>query len=93
MHIKEIKFTVHAVQRMFERDIFPDDIKHISKKWDVIAEYPDDSPLPSYLLLGFKDKMPVHVVAAIDEKNDIAVIITVYIPDKKIWTDNSRKRR
>jgi hypothetical protein len=58
---------------------------------ELLEDYPDDPRGPSSLVLGFDSEgRPVHVVCAID-KNDIVVIITVYIPSKPKW--QSPKKR
>ncbi|WP_218089774.1 DUF4258 domain-containing protein [Rhodohalobacter halophilus] len=63
-------------------------------KPNFIKEYPNDTPLKSYLLLGYTGRnRPLHVVAAPDEDSDILWIITVYEPDKDKWNKDFTKRR
>jgi hypothetical protein len=78
---------------MFERAISPDEVKDVVTQAEMIEEYPGDIPFPSILILGFVDKRPVHVVAAVDKKTDNCYVITVYIPDASIWSDDFRTRR
>jgi hypothetical protein len=78
---------------MFERAISPDEVKDVVTQAEMIEEYPGDIPFPSILILGFVDKRPVHVVAAVDKKTDNCYVITVYIPDASIWNDDFRTRR
>lgn len=78
---------------MFERAISPDEVKDVVTQAEMIEEYPGDIPFPSILILGFVDKRPVHVVAAVDKKTDNCYVKTVYIPDASIWNDDFRIRR
>ena len=47
---------------------------------EVIAEYPNDVPLPSSLLLGFLGDRPIHIVVAFDDPTKTCHIVTVYEP-------------
>ena len=93
MKYKEIRYSGHAIQRMFERGIITDDIERVIHLWNIIAEYHDDNPYPSYLLLGLIGQNPLHVVAGIDEAKEICYIITVYQPDPELWDDDFTRRR
>ena len=66
MNCKSLKFSRHAFERMFERDIDPDFIVSIVANGEIIANYPEDRPFPSVLILGFIANQPLHVVAARD---------------------------
>ena len=59
----------------------------------VIKEYPNDTPYPSRLILGYDGNRPIHVVSAYDHNDDIEYIITVYEPDTQLWTSDFTKRR
>ena len=59
-------FSGHAVRRMFEWSVQRDEVVKVLQNGDVIAEYPEDKPLPSFLLLGFIAGRALHVVAALD---------------------------
>lgn len=48
----EIRFTKHVLERMFERDITPEECEYVALHGKVIEEYQDDSPFPSKLILG-----------------------------------------
>jgi len=62
---KTVVFTGHAMRRMFERDISPDQVEQAVSAGEMIASYPDDRPYPSYLILGFVDELPLHVVVGL----------------------------
>ena len=86
-------YRVHAIERMFQRDIAEDIVEKTIKDGEVIEKYLDDKPYPSFLVLGFEDEnatKPVHVVFA---KNvDQMIVITVYRPDESKWTNNYKTR-
>jgi hypothetical protein len=89
---QEIIFSGHAVQRMFQRGIGTPDIMAVIEHGEIIAEYPEDFPFPSYLLLGWLKNRPIHVVVAVNHENQQCYIITAYIPDKKQWNQDFKTR-
>lgn len=89
----KIKFSSHALQRMFERSIQKDTVIEAVKNGEIIREYPEDNPYPSSLILALINNKPIHVVSAFNEKDNEVYIVTVYIPDKKIWADDFKTRR
>ena len=84
-------YREHAIKRMFERDIFEEEIEETVKNGEVIEEYLDDKPYPSFLALKFFDK-PLHVVFAKNEKDNEIIIITAYYPDKEKWSNDYKTR-
>ena len=78
---------------MAERGFSPDIIKSVIESGTVIKSYPDDTPYPSRLILGFDGKRPVHVVSAYNSENDTEYVITVYEPDLLKWSDDFTERR
>ncbi len=78
---------------MAERGFSPDIIKSVIENGTVIKSYPDDTPYPSRLILGFDGKRPVHVVSAYSSENDTEYVITVYEPDLLKWSDDFTERR
>lgn len=92
-----LKLRKHVHERCFQRGISKKEIRHVLETGDVIREYPDDAPLPSYLVLGWVEtetgERPIHVVAADDEREDVTYAITVYEPDPDLWTDDFREKQ
>ncbi len=84
-------YREHAIQRMFERDIFEIDVEDTVKDGEIIEEYLDDKPYPSFLALWLNDK-PLHVVFAQNLEDDEIIIITAYYPDKSKWSDDYKRR-
>ena len=78
---------------MAERGFSPGTIKSVIENGTVIKSYPDDSPYPSRLILGFDGVRPVHVVSAYNSEDDTEYVITVYEPDPLKWSNDFSKRR
>ena len=78
---------------MFFRRISKQEVKTAINYGEVIEENPDDSPFPSYLILDFVNGKPIHIVLSYDEIKETGYVVTTYIPDSQLWTDNFRKRR
>ena len=93
MKCQEIIFSGHAVQRMFQREISTPDVMAVIEQGEIIADYPDDCPFPSYLLLHRVHNRPIHVVVAVNYENRQCYIITAYIPDSKQWDTDFKTRR
>jgi len=93
MQCAEVLFSDHAIAQMFKRDIEISDIRHIIATGEAINEYPDDKPYPSFLLLGFIQTRPIHVVIARNTENERCIIITAYEPDQAIWEAHFRIKK
>ena len=89
----QVKFSGHAIRRMFERSITKPDIAAVIRSGEVIEDYPGDKPFPSRLLLGFVEERPLHVVVARDQVTHTLHVVTVYYPNPALWSDDFRKRR
>jgi len=85
-------FTRHAVMQMFERDISIDDVKMVAKEGEIIQSYADDKPYPSFLILGFINKRPIHVVIASDKTLGECIVVTAYQPSAKVWENDFKTR-
>lgn len=91
--MNKLTFRVHAIQRMFERAITPDEVKNVIAHGEIIRKYPDDTPYPSRLILGWRGEQPLHIVAADNTDEDETIIITVYVPDPNLWESDFRTKR
>jgi hypothetical protein len=78
---------------MFQRELGKDEIIKVVSAGEHIAEYPDDRPYPSSLILGYVGSRPVHVVVAQDPQDDACYVVTAYVPDRSLWSDDFRIRR
>ena len=93
MDLKKIVFSGHAVRRMFERQISKTYIQDIIIGGEIIKEYPEDKPFPSYLVLGYVKERPLHIVIAMNSLTETCYVITVYDPDPVNWKRNFKSRR
>ena len=93
MNDARVVFRVHAIQRMFERRIGEVDVHHILNTGEIIENYPNDTPYPSQLLLGWREDRPLHVVAANNTADNERIIITVYEPDPDQWESDFKRRK
>ncbi|MBI1319788.1 MAG: DUF4258 domain-containing protein [Candidatus Hydrogenedens sp.] len=87
-----IYWRKHALSRCFEREISRSEVLHALAHGKIIERYPDDHPFPSCLIL-LVEKLPLHVVAALDPETGIAHIITVYRPDTSRFEPDWTTRR
>ncbi len=78
---------------MFTRSISPELVRELVGTGEVVAEYADDTPFPSTLLLGYFGDRPIHVLVGRDSATEICYIITVYEPDPMVWEDDFKRRR
>jgi hypothetical protein len=91
--IYQLIFSTHAIKRMFERSITKIDIRRVLVNGEVINDYPEDKPYPSQLILGWSLKRPLHVVIAMDVKEQKLYIVTVYDPGLDQWEPNLRRKK
>ena len=88
----DIVFRQHAIERMFERNVSIDDVKEIIEKGKLIAYYENDKPYPSKLLLKIINDRPLHVVIAENKNDNMIIVVTVYEPDGKSWSEDFERR-
>jgi hypothetical protein len=93
MQCNRIIFTGHALKRMFERRLTDEDVREAIRNGEIIEEYPDDSPFPSTLILGFSEARAIHIVVGLDISTGTCYVITVYGPDPNLWDSKFRTRR
>lgn len=89
---KNVIYRLHALQRMFEREISDAEVNEVLINGTCIEDYPDDTPYPSQLILGFANEKAIHVVLANIVLENETVIITVYSPEAKKWTADFKTR-
>lgn len=93
MDYDQLLFSGHAIRQMFQREISKEDVVEVIESGQIIMKYPDDKPYPSCLMLRFVDKRPIHVVLAEDKENRRGIIVTAYVPDPRMWTNDFTSRR
>jgi hypothetical protein len=77
---------------MFEREIPPEDVLEAVQNGEIIKEYPDDRPYPSFLILSFVNNRPLHVVVARNTNDDFCFVVTIYEPDKSMWSKDFKTK-
>lgn len=88
----KIKWSMHSLKRMRERQISMFDYKNTIMTGSIIEEYPYDRPLPSCLILGDTvANKPLHDVLGTD--NNYIYAITAYYPSKTEWEDDFKTRK
>ena len=89
----KIIYRIHAVQRMFQRFIDTKDVRFAIENGETIENYPEDTPYPSRLILGWSSQRPIHIVIAENLPDEELIVITVYEPDPDLWEADFRARR
>jgi len=90
---ERIEWRKHALQRLAERGIIQREVLEVILSGEMIEDYPDDEPYPSALFLAFPAGSPLHVVAAYDESDHRAYIITAYQPSLEFFETDYKTRR
>lgn len=89
----KILYRVHAIQRMFEREIAAGKVRKALEAGDVIEDYSAEMPEPSRLVMGFQGKRPFHIVTSENMAENMITVVTVYLPDPNKWKKDGRSRR
>ena len=82
-----VMWTIHAAERMTERDISKEDVLNAIASGEAIENYPDDCPFPSVLLYG----NDIHVVCGLGK--GVVTVVTAYRPSLDKWEPDMRTRR
>lgn len=93
MDCSDVRYSGHAVRQMFARSVSTFEVEAVVRTGNVIAEYADDQPYPSRLVLGVIDGRPLHVVVALNAADRSCIVVTVYEPDPALWDDEFTHRR
>jgi hypothetical protein len=76
---------------MFQRDISECEVEYVILNGEIIEEYLDDKPYPSYLVYGAYNNLPLHVVYA--KYDNKIIVITAYRPSLDKWQNNFKIRK
>lgn len=93
MNYSRVFFRIHAVQRMFERNVSVKKVLGAIETGKTIEDYSSEMPEQSRLILGFQGKRPFHVVISEIAKENEVIVITVYTPDPDKWSKDFKSRR
>ena len=81
------------LQKLAERDLPQSAVLEVLLRGERIRDYLEDRPFPSALFLGYVAGKPLHVVAAHDETNRTAFIITAYEPSSDVFEPDHRTKK
>lgn len=93
MSARRVIFRIHAIQRMFERQVSEQNVRQVLQSGEIIEDYSDDMPFPSGLMMSKPGTRPLHVVMAENPEDNALVVITVYEPDPSQWKPNFKSRK
>ncbi len=88
---KKILYLPHAVRQMSRPDrmIKSEEVKEVVLSGEIIEEYLDDARGESCLICYINNRA-LHVVCS--PKDEYLAIVTAYLPDPKLWSQNFIKR-
>lgn len=91
VHYNQHRFTLHALERIIERNIQPMEIREAILNGEVIESYPEDKYGPSCLILGKCARKILHIQCS----QDPVWIITAYEPSlsPEKWDYSFKKRK
>jgi hypothetical protein len=83
-----VNIIQHTRVEARDDNLLLDDIFSSTRHGEIVENYPSDKPYPSCLIFGKAEPgHPVPSVWAYGADNKIAVLITVYRPDRNQWVD------
>ena len=86
-------WTYHVNMRLANRGITRQTIIASVRYYEIIEEYPDDKYFPRYLVYTQFQEKPIHIVFAINIEEDVAHIVTAYVPNAIEWESDFKTRR
>ena len=90
----KIAIKKHSALRMHQRGITIGEVRDALTSAEIVEEYREDYPYPSFLILGYtRTKRPIHAVVVIEPFGEVIWVITAYEPDTKEWESNFRRRK
>jgi hypothetical protein len=93
MRYQNVAFTAHVVTKMFQRGISREDVLRVLDNFEIVEDYPNDTPYPSYLILGFVNLRPFHLVVSNNHIMQTTIVITTYRPDPDKWEVDWKTRK
>lgn len=90
----QYRLTRHATIARRHRSISLDHLKAPLFDGEIVEQYPDDTPYPSCLVLGWLPSGdPLHIVCSRGLMQPALRIVTVYEPDDHRWKDDYTTRK
>ncbi|MBI1871437.1 MAG: DUF4258 domain-containing protein [Chlamydiae bacterium] len=79
--------------RLKERMILRDVIIKSAESYEIIESYPKNKYLPSYLVYARSKEHIMHILFAVDVKDDNVRVVTSYHPIRQEWDENLKRRK
>lgn len=90
---RQILWTEHLALRLRERGLKRADVINCIQSGEIIEQYTDDTPFPSYLILGTSvNGKPLHVVCGLNTGVNCCMI-TAYYPNIDKWESDNKTRK
>ena len=93
MYFEDVIFTGHAIRQMFARGISIEEVHAVLARYETVTAYPEDTPYPSRLILGFARGRALHVLIGYNEVAKTGYVITAYDPDPDVWEKDLKTRK
>ncbi len=87
-----VRLTKHARTEAFKDGLTTSDLEYALMHGEVIEDYPERNRV---LLLAFdrQYQLPIHISLEYFPNEDVATIVTAYIPEDDIWEKNYKTRK
>jgi hypothetical protein len=92
LNCKDFSISLHALKAMIQRNILVDDVVEVANNGEIIAEYLNDKPYPSFLMLHYIKGRPIHIVIAKESETANCIVVTCYQPDLELWDATFTKK-
>ena len=89
----KLTYRVHAVERMFDRDISEDDVQSVLLDGEEIAAYRHTHLIPAAWCSGWCGTRAIHVVVDENRDDDELIVITTYEPQPDLWEFGFKRRK
>ena len=94
IHAKRVRvrLTRHARIEAFKDGLTTADLEYVLMHGEIIEDYPERNRV---LLLAFEPQhqLPIHISLEYFPTEDVATIVTAYIPEDDIWEKNYKTRK
>jgi len=91
--LSRLRFKVHAVIQMEERNLSVEDIRTALDTGEDIEIRPEEEPYPARLVLGLCRLGALHVAVRDNIDDDEIIVETAYRPDPALWEPDFKTRR
>jgi Domain of unknown function (DUF4258) len=89
----KLRFKVHAIIQMDERDLSVADVRMALENGEDIETRSDEHPYPARLVLGLCRLGVLHVAVRDNIEDDEIIVETAYRPDPALWEPDFKTRR